>query len=185
MSRIRPQLQQPFPESAAPNSNKSIMNFEEQPCSQLFCPHARPVCPTTSPALHPPLMCFQTHQIMIHWKRFLHLLRVFFLLLKLSEHFKGKTSSAVLMLQKGKAPSTRQRWESTGPRPVGGNQPSLPPAIDVSLLLTPTQGKSFYPLLRVCASSNTDPSSDQKYSVSEHTFVCNRTAFLWKFTLLH
>lgn len=96
-----------------------------------------------------------------------------------------ETSSAVLVLQKGKAPSTRQRRKSTGPRPVGGNQPSLPPAIDVSLLLTPTQGKSFYPLLRACASSSTDPSSDQKHSVSEHTFVCNRTAFLWKFTLLH
>lgn len=117
-----------------------------------------------------PLKYFQARQIMIHWKRFLHLLRVFFYLLKLLEHFKGKQA----LLQKGKAPSTRQKWKKSGPGPVGGNQPSLPPEIRVFVLLTPTQGKPFHPFLRVCASRSTAPSSDQKYIISEHTLVLNK-----------
>lgn len=105
------------------NSNKSIMNFEEQPCSQLFCPHSRPACPTTSPALHPPLMCFQTHQIMIHWKRFLHLLRVFFLLLKLSEHFKGKQALPCSCCKRGKLHPRGKDGKAQAPGPWVGTSP--------------------------------------------------------------
>lgn len=107
------------PTLAARNSNKSIMNFKEQPCLQVFWP---PVCtsqPITSSqvlrsGLHPPLMRFQTSQVMIHRKRCLHLLHSHPPTLKVSEHFKEEASFATPMLQKGKVQCRRQK---TGGKP--------------------------------------------------------------------
>lgn len=106
------------------------MNFKEQPCLQVFWP---PVCtsqPITSSqvlrsGLHPPLLCFQTSQIMIHRKRCLHLLHSHPPTLKLSEHFKGKRALLRPCCKRGKFNAKGKNWwKTTGPWQVGG-QPDL------------------------------------------------------------
>lgn len=81
------------------------------------------------------------------------------------------------MQQKGKAPSRRQRWKSTDPGPVGGNQPSLPPAIDVSALNAHLR-KSFSSLsVSVPPEVQTLPLIRNKSSQSTHLCLTKQPSF--------
>lgn len=104
--------------------------------------------------LLPSVMYFQTHQVTIHRKRFLHLLCVcvgvfclfvFFFVLQLSEHFKGKQA---LLCPCCKRESSMQNATSGGKPQAPGRQVAsqtrLLPTINVSVLSRPPEENLFY-----------------------------------------
>lgn len=106
--------------------------LQVQPSSQVFCPqvHHNQLCFAS------PLKYFQTHQIMIPWKRFSHLLRVFLPPEALGA-LQRETSSAVLVLQRGKLHPGGKDGKAQAPgRWVGTSPHCLQQSM--CLLLTPT-----------------------------------------------
>lgn len=128
------------PTLAARNSNKSIMNIKEQPCLQVFWPQAPSSHPITSSqvlrsGLHPPLMHFQPHRIMIQRKRFLHLPCFFYFFPPAAlQALQREASFATPMLQKGKAQCRRQRLVENH-RPQAGRWPTRPCCFQQSMCL--------------------------------------------------
>lgn len=134
--------------------------------------------------LFPSVMYFQTRQVTIHRKRFLHLLFFacvwccfFFFCPAALWALQRETSFAMSMLQKGELNAERNVWwKTTGPRQVGGQPDPTASNNQCVCALTPTWGKSFLPSTYVSAYRRMQPSSNKKNTIcSEHKFIFNNT----------
>lgn len=113
MSGLHPQLQQP---GTAISPYRTLKSSPAHRCSAQCAP--RPVLFAS------PLKYFQAHQNNDPLEEILAPTAGFFLPPEALRALQRETSSAELMLEKGKAPSTRQRWEKQRPW-AGGWEPAL------------------------------------------------------------